>query len=117
MAKKKALKNKKSSFLYFKEIPFNVLVALVLALSAIILLKKESIKVLGLKTTTTVTENSKEWEKIVSENPDYRDGWLQLCAAYFEEGEKQKAKEALQMAKTLDPNNEKILLLEKLIEE
>lgn len=55
------------------------------------------------------------WEQILEERPDYRDGWIQLAAAYLKTGEKSKAKEALSRAKTLDPTNETILNFEKLI--
>jgi hypothetical protein len=115
MAKKRALKTKKT-FLDFK-IPLNVLFALILALAGLIMLKKQSGKVLGLKTVVLNSSYTSEWEEIVGKNPDYRDGWLQLCVSYLEQGNKVKAREALQMAKTLDPNNEKVVLLERLLEE
>lgn len=121
MAKKKTVASKGKNQSFFskaiKIVPLNVLFALFVAFSALIMLKKESARVLGMKTTFFPQENSYEWEGIVREHPDFRDGWLQLCVSYLEEGEKIKAKEALQMAKTLDQNNEKVLLLERLLAE
>jgi cytochrome c-type biogenesis protein CcmH/NrfG len=117
MAQKKASKNKELSLKLLKKVPLNVLFALLFALSALVALKKEATKVLGARTSNLPNENSSGWEMVVREYPDYRDGWLQLCVSYLEKGEKTKAKEALQMAKTLDPNNEKILLLEGTLKE
>ena len=56
------------------------------------------------------------WERVVREKPDYRDGWLQLAAAYTRLGEKDLARMAIKQAKVLDPNNEVILSFEKLLD-
>lgn len=74
-------------------------------------------KILGAQTQLKANLQSiTAWEQILDERPDYRDGWVQLAAAYFKADEKIKAKEALQKAKELDPTNEVILNFEKLLE-
>ncbi len=67
-------------------------------------------------------ENPKElkkliskWEKIISENPNYRDGYLHLALYYFKLGKKEKAKENLSKALDLDPNYKPSKELEKII--
>jgi tetratricopeptide (TPR) repeat protein len=56
-----------------------------------------------------------KWEKVISENPNYRDGYLHLAFYYFKLGEKEKAKENLSKAIDLDPNYELSKELEKII--
>ena len=56
-----------------------------------------------------------DWEQILTERPDYRDGWIYLAAAYYKLGNKEKAKQALSRAKTLDPTNVTILSFEELL--
>ena len=56
-----------------------------------------------------------QWQEIITQYPNYRDGWIQLSYQYIKNNELQKAKEALEMAKELDPNNEVIIKLEQLI--
>lgn len=55
------------------------------------------------------------WEQIITEKPNYRDGYLQLTYLYYKLYETEKAKECLQKALELDPNFEPALELEKLI--
>ena len=75
-------------------------------------------KVLGAQTQLKLDQQTiAAWEQILDERPDYRDGWIQLAAAYYKIGDKQKAKEALLKAKALDPTNEVILNFEKLLED
>lgn len=45
-----------------------------------------------------------EWEKIVSEKPDYRDGFLRLALLYYRIFAKEKARENLNKALAVDPN-------------
>lgn len=56
-----------------------------------------------------------KYEELVKQFPDYRDGWLKLAVTYYENGNNEKAKEALFQAKTIDTNNEVVLSLEKLL--
>lgn len=56
-----------------------------------------------------------KWEKIVSETPTYRDGYLHLALYYFKLGNKIKAQENLQKALELDPNYEETRELEEII--
>ena len=67
-------------------------------------------------------ENPKElekliekWEKIVSETPTYRDGYLYLSLYYFKLGNQDKAQENLDKAVELDPNYEPTQELEKIV--
>lgn len=73
-------------------------------------------KILGAQTQLKADQQTiTVWEQILDERPDYRDGWVQLAAAYYKIGDKQKAKEALLKAKAIDPTNEVILNFEKLL--
>ena len=75
-------------------------------------------KILGQQTQIRADQQTiTAWEQILEERPDYRDGWIQLAAAYYKIGERLKAKQALEKAKALDPNNETILNFEKFLEE
>jgi len=58
-----------------------------------------------------------EWEQLLAEKPDYRDGWLQLSSLYAKVGNVKKSKEAFNNAKKIDPNFEELPSLEKLLEE
>jgi len=79
--------------------------------------KKQEQKILGLQTQLKADQQTiAAWEQILEERPDYRDGWIQLAAAYYKIGDKQKAKEALQKAKLIDPDNEIILNFEKFLD-
>lgn len=57
-----------------------------------------------------------EWEEIISEKPDYRDGYLQLALLHYKLFENEKAKECLQKAIELDPNFEPTREMEKLFQ-
>lgn len=75
-------------------------------------------KILGLQTQLkTDRETVQAWEQILEERPDYRDGWIRLAAAYYKLGDKEKARQALQKAKQLDPTNPTIINFEKLLED
>lgn len=53
------------------------------------------------------------WEKIVSERPFYRDGFLQLASLSFKIGQKDAAQNYLQRALEIDPNFEAGLKLKE----
>lgn len=53
------------------------------------------------------------WEKIVSENPTYLDGWLELAKINYKLGDMGYAQGALNTARAIDPNSDKIENLEK----
>ena len=55
------------------------------------------------------------WEKVLEKYPNYRDGYLQLAYFYYKLGEDKKAKENLKKSLGLDPNNEKIKELKRII--
>ncbi|MGB9637569.1 MAG: tetratricopeptide repeat protein [Microgenomates group bacterium] len=104
-----------------KRIPKNILLAFLFLVVSFFLLKSENKRinqrVLGLQTQLKADQKTAfDWEQILAERPDYRDGWIQLAAIYHRSGNKEKAKEALLRAKVLDPNNETILSFEKLLE-
>ena len=54
-----------------------------------------------------IEKQVKEWEELLKEYPDYRDGYLELTLLYLKLGKTKKAKEALQKALELSPNYEK----------
>jgi cytochrome c-type biogenesis protein CcmH/NrfG len=102
------------------KIPLNVLVAAVLFAASATLLhsEKERLqkKVLGQQTEVKRDQETVyQWEQIIQERPGCRDCWLQLSSAYLKVGEKIKARQALNSAKQIDPNNEHIATLEKLL--
>ena len=45
-----------------------------------------------------------KWEKIVTQYPDFRDGWFILSTLYFQTYQDDKAKEALDTVFLIDPN-------------
>jgi cytochrome c-type biogenesis protein CcmH/NrfG len=115
---------KKIQFLtqLWQEIPKSFLLSLTIFLVSIFLVNQEnqkmSQKILGQQTQIRADQQTiTAWEQILEERPDYRDGWIQLAAAYYKIGERLKAKQALEKAKALDPNNETILNFEKFLEE
>jgi cytochrome c-type biogenesis protein CcmH/NrfG len=104
----------------FKKIPKKFILSLIFYLGSMLLVtienKKQEQKILGIQTQLKADQQTiAAWEQILEERPNYRDGWIQLAAAYYKIGDKQKAKEALQKAKELDPTNEVVLNFEKLI--
>lgn len=106
----------------WQEIPKSFLLSLAVFLASIFLVNLEnqrlSQKILGQQTQIKADQQTiTAWEQILEERPDYRDGWIQLAAAYYKIGERLRAKEALEKAKALDPNNETILNFEKFLEE
>ncbi len=56
------------------------------------------------------------WEKVVSERPGYRDGYLQLAILNYQLYENDKAKEYLNKALEIDPNFEVTKELGKIIQ-
>ena len=56
------------------------------------------------------------WEKILSEKPDYSDGWVELAYLNYKIYQSDKAKECLQKALELDPNYEPARELKKIIQ-
>ena len=103
-----------------KKTPPNIIFALLFFTIACLVLRTENQKtnrrVLGLQTEIQSQQQEiANWEKIVAERPDFRDGWLQSAAAWAELGNKEKSQEALNRAKILDPNNDKIPALEELL--
>ncbi len=79
--------------------------------------QKTNQKVLGAKIQLEADQKTVyEWEQILAEKPDFRDGWLQLSEVYAKMGNKEKAQEALSRAKAIDPNNEVIPSLEEQLE-
>lgn len=121
MAKKTKAVQRYSWFYRLQNVPLNVAFGLFFFAGAICLLTHEGLRakqrVLGLQAQANAQQEiTYAWEEILKERPDYRDGWLQLSALYLEQGDKLKAKEALLRAKLLDPNNDNILSLQKLLE-
>lgn len=65
---------------------------------------------------TKVNNDLKTWEKVVSQKPNYRDGYFKLAIIYYQLKDLDKAKENLDKAFELDPNFEKGRELESILE-
>lgn len=105
-----------------RKIPKNIVFALFFVFVSLWLLKTENKRIdqriLGVQTGLQADQKiAFEWERILLERPDYRDGWIQLAAIYYKLGNKEKAREAIGKAKVLDPTNPTILSFEKLLED
>jgi len=105
----------------FRLIPKNIVISAFFLSVSLLLLKFQNERVnravLGIKTQTDRQSSTiYEWQQILTERPDYRDGWIQLGSLYYQAGDKEKAKEAIQKAKEIDPNNENVLSFEKFLE-
>jgi len=103
-----------------KRIPKNIVLAFLFLIPSLFLLKSENKRinqrVLGLQTKLKTDQKTAfDWEQILTERPDYRDGWIYLAATYYKIGDNERASEALNRAKMLDPTNETVLSLEKLL--
>lgn len=93
----------------------SILALLILILTALNLytFNHKKTEVLGVKEDPVSELNY--WQKIVNQNPSYRDGWIQLAKVESEMGNDSKANNYLQIAKSIDPNSTKVLTEEKLI--
>lgn len=103
-----------------KHIPLNIVLASLMFLAAFFGLKSEQQRMdsraLGIQTQVKADQETiYAWEQILTERPNYRDGWVQLAAAYYKVGQVTKAQEAVQKAIQLDPNNETIINFQKLL--
>src|SRR3972149_10625863 len=73
-------------------------------------------KVLGATIDTSGIENEKVyWEKLVTQNPTYRDGYLQLAIIDNVLGNKEESLMYFQKAKSIDPNSEKISEVKRIL--
>jgi len=103
-----------------KKLPYNVFLALIFVGVSFFLLKEENdrrnLRILGLQTQLKSDQKTAyDWEQILTERPGYRDGWIYLAVAYSKLGNNERAKEALNHAKIIDPTNETILSFEELL--
>ncbi len=74
----------------------------------------ESKKVLGASVDVSPLRNEKDyWENLVSQNPSYTDGYLELAKIDVELGDKNEATSYITKALTLDPNSSKITSVQK----
>ena len=56
------------------------------------------------------------WNKIVHQQPGYRDGYLKLALLYYQLRQPQRAKTYLKLAQQIDPNYPPLKQLEKLLQ-
>lgn len=68
-----------------------------------------------LKQKTQVLQEISFWEKELEKKPEYRDGLLNLTLLNFQIKEIEKAKDYWNKANYLDPNNESVQRVEKII--
>lgn len=73
-------------------------------------------KVLSASVDMSDIENEKNyWQQIVSQNPTYRDGYLQLAIVYDTLGNKEESLKNFEKAKLIDPNSPKIPQVQKIL--
>lgn len=76
----------------------------------------DSRKVLGTTVDTSGIENEKAyWLQMVSQNPTYRDGYLELAIIDSTLGYKEESLMYFKKAKSIDPNSQKIDEVRKLL--
>lgn len=102
-----------------KHLPKNVLLALVFFITALAALNSEKqrtrLRILGMQAQVKADQKTiYQWEQITQERPNYRDGWIWLAVAYYKNNDKEKAHQALQKAKEIDPNNETLSQIKEL---
>ena len=115
-----------SSLVFMKgkvsKVPASILIGLLFFSISLIFLNNYNhrlkAKVLGIKIQIQADQKRiYEWEQLLAEKPDYRDGWLQLSSVYAKTGNMKKAEEAFNRAKEIDPNFAALPSLKKLLEE
>lgn len=115
-----------SSLIYLKgkvyKVPASILIGSFFFLISLIFLgsynHRLKEKVLGINIQLKADQKRiYEWEQLLAEKPDYRDGWLQLSSLYIKAGNVEKAEEAFNRAKEIDPNFAALPSLEKLLKE
>jgi Tfp pilus assembly protein PilF len=62
-----------------------------------------------------IRSEADNWQKIIDQYPEYRDGYLQLAILHLKLGEKEKASQALEKAAELAPNYQAAKELEEII--
>lgn len=122
MAQKVAVVETPQKVKLIQKIPWNVVLAVFIFIIPLLLLKEEKLeinqKILGLQSQVKAEQmKAFEWEQILLQKPDYRDGWLQLAVIYYKLGDKEKAKSSFERAKALDPLNETVTSLEKIFQD
>lgn len=92
-------------------------IALLFLTSANITKFLDSKKVLSATIDTTEIQNEKiYWQKLVSQNPTYKDGYLQLALIDNTLGNKEESLMYYQKAKSIDPNSPKVSEVRKLLD-
>ena len=62
-----------------------------------------------------IRQEIKSWEKIVEEKPSYRDVWLRLAVLNYQLKNDDNAREALEVAMYLDPNDAQVQEIKEII--
>ncbi len=76
----------------------------------------DSQKVLGTSVDTSPLQEEKSyWQNLITDNPTYTDGYLELAKINFELGNKVEALNSLNKAIVLDPNSNKIREVQKIL--
>ncbi len=115
-AKKAKVKhNFKKDFMYLCSCCAAIMVLLLTGLNINKFL--DSKKVLGATIDTSGIENEKAyWLQVVSQNPTYRDGYLELAILDNTLGNKEESLMYFNKAKSIDPNSQKINEVKNLLE-
>lgn len=52
------------------------------------------------------------WENVVTENPTYMDGWIELSRIYKSLGDAESSQKAILEARKINPNSDKLIGLQ-----
>ena len=114
MPKKPVQTNSKNHLLFFLTSLGVILILILTSANIANFSEKRQTKVLGVQDNFE-NEKIKElifWENFLSKNPDYRDGWIEISKVSYQLGDKAYSQAALKTAKVIDPNSEKVALME-----
>lgn len=110
---------KNGGFMPWKVLAFSIIIlATFLFISVLVynFVSASSIKVLAAQDDRKIAGEINHWQEIVSQYPNYRDGYIQLAILYYDLKNNNQAWLYLDKAKNLDPNNDTVKKLTTLLE-
>ncbi len=115
-AKKTKKTTKKKGWPYFSLLGFIILILILSLFNLIIYFSSTPKQILGLRmevNTNSVLETQKEfWNKLLSKNPTYVDGWMELAKIEVQLENIDNAKKAIDRAKKIEPNSKSVSQVE-----
>lgn len=88
-----------------------LIIAFLITFNLFYYLKNKTTKVLGVS-----DETSKEiiyWNDFLSQNPEYKNGWLKLAILQYRKGDINEVYHSLKKVENLDPNSEELKNIKK----